>query len=87
MDNTYSQVSSGYAHSGPPSGDGTDATIPQQAAAAVPTYAAVDKTKKKSKQKEDKSKEKKKKKKKDEKEDCTYAEVDKSKKATKKVCK
>ena len=84
MDNTYSQVSNSYAHSGPASGDGTDATVQQQAAGAVPTHTA-DKTNKKSKQKEDKSKEKKKKK--DEKEDCTYAQVDKSKKAKKKVCK
>ena len=59
MDNPHSQISSGYAHSGPPSGDGTDAAAHQQAAAAFPTYAAVDKTKKKKKQKEDKSKEKK----------------------------
>ena len=89
VENPYSQVSSGYAHSGPLSGDGTDGAARPQAAAAVPTYAAVDKSKKKKKQKEEKSSEKKKKdkKKKDEKEDYTYAEVDTSKKSGKKVCK
>ena len=73
MENPYSQVSSGYAHSGPLSGDGTDGAAWPQAAAAVPTYAAVDKSKKK----KDKKKEK---------EDYTYAEVDTSKKSGKKVC-
>ena len=79
MENSYSQVSSGYAHSGPLSGDGTDGAARPQAAAAVPTYAAVDKSKKKKKKKD--------KKKKDEKEDYTYVEVDTSKKSGKKVCK
>ena len=79
MENPYSQVSSGYAHPGPLSGDGTYGAARPQAAAAVPTYAAVDKSKKKKKKKKDK-------KKKDEKEDYTYAEVDTSKKSGKKVC-
>lgn len=87
-DNAYSQANDGYARSGPPSAD----DVRQEAVAAVPTYAVVDKSKKKKNQKEEKPPEyavvdkSKKKKKKDEKEDYTYAEVDMSKKTSMKVC-
>ena len=59
VENPYSRVSSGYAHSGPLSGDGTDGAARPQAAAAVPTYAAVDKSKKKKKKKDKKKKDEK----------------------------
>ena len=65
----YSQVQGAYAQSGPPAANGTDGAAGQEievAAAAIPTYAVVDKSKKDKKQADEKPPE--------------YAFVDKSKK-------
>ena len=96
-DGAYARVNGGYADSGPPSANGTaqpkeagsnNTDVPaEQAAAAPPAYAVVDKSKKKDKDKQnipdyavvDKSK---KKKKKPEVED-PYAEVEDPKKVKK----
>ena len=71
----YSQVQGAYAQSGPPAASGTDGTIGQEieVAAAIPTYAVVDKSNKK------------KNKKLREEVPPVYAEVNKSKKKKKKV--
>ena len=65
--------SGAYAQSGPPAANGTDGTNEQdiEAAAAIPTYAAVDKSKKKKKSREEVP--------------PVYPEVDKSKKKKKKI--
>ena len=66
-----SQVQGAYSQSGPPAANGTDSAAEQQieAGAAIPTYAAVDKSKKKKKSREEVP--------------AVYAEVDKSKKKKK----
>ena len=68
----YSQVHRAYAQSGPPAASGTDGAAGQEieVAAAIPTYAVVDKSKKKKLREEV---------------PAVYAEVDKSKKKKKKV--
>ena len=69
----YSQVQGDYAQSGPPAANGTDGASGQEieVAAAIPTYAVVDKSKKKKKLREEMP--------------AVYAEVDKSKKKKRKV--
>ena len=70
----YSQVQGAYAQSGPPAANGTDGAADQEieVAAAIPTYAVVDKSKKKKKKFREQV-------------PPVYAEVDKSKKKKKKV--
>ena len=70
----YLQVQGAYAQSGPPAANGIDGAPDQEikaAAAAIPTYAVVDKSKKKKKLREEVP--------------PVYAEVDKSKKKKKKA--
>lgn len=89
----YSQVQGAYAQSGPPAANGTDGSAGQEieVAAAIPTYAVVDKSKKDKKQADEKPPEyavvdKSKKEKQEAAAIPTYAAVDKSKKKKKKSC-
>ena len=70
----YSQVQGDYAQSGPPAANGTDGAAGQEieVAAAIPTYAVVDKSRKKKKKLREEM-------------PAVYAEVDKSKKKKRKV--
>ena len=83
------QVQGAYAQSGPPAANGTDSAAEQQIEAAIPTYAAVDKSKKSRKQADERPPEyavvdkSQKKKKQEEAAIPTYAAVDKSKKKKK----